>query len=96
VARTQRQIASTGNVVATGRSRCLVLLNWVASAGSGDLTIVDYATGAQSLIAENVHSVAVDVSSDGSDALAPGTRVAFLVRNRIASPYDGLWALELP
>ena len=46
VARTQRAIASTGNVVATGRDWCLALLHWVASGGSGDLTIVDYATGA--------------------------------------------------
>lgn len=96
VAGTERQIASTGHVVATGRQRCLTLLHWVASGGSGDLTIVDYATGAQTLVAQNVHAVAVDASSDAGDALAPGTRVAFLVRNRIASPYDGLWVFELP
>ena len=96
VARTRRLIASTGNVVATGRDRCLALLNWVAHGDSGDLTLVDYATGAQTLIAQNVHAVAVDTSADATDALAPGTRVAFLVRNRIASPYDGLWAIELP
>jgi hypothetical protein len=96
VARTQRQLASGGNVVATGRDRCLALLHWVATGGSGDLTIIDYATGAETLVAENVHSVAVDAAADANDALAPGTRVAFLVRNRIASPYDGLWVLELP
>jgi hypothetical protein len=96
VARTQHRIATTGNVVATGHDRCLALLNWVATGGSGDLTIVDYATGAETLIAQNVHSVAVDASADANDALAPGTRVAFLVRNRIASPYDGLWVFELP
>jgi hypothetical protein len=95
-AQVQLQFASTGNVVATGRDRCLALLNWVASGGSGDLTIVDYATGAQTLIAQNVHSVALDDSADADDALAAGTRVAFLVRNRIASPYDGLWVIELP
>jgi len=95
-AQTQRRISTTGNVVATGRDRCLALLNWVAHGGSGDLTIVDYATGAQTLIAQNVHSVAVDASADAGDALASGTRVAFLVRNRIASPYDGLWVIELP
>jgi hypothetical protein len=96
VARTQRAIASTGNVVATGRDRCLALLHWVASGSSGDLTSVDYATGAATLIAENVHAVAVDASGDPDDALAPGTRVAFLVRNRIPSPYDGLWVIDLP
>ena len=96
VARAQRELATTGNVVAAGRDRCLALLHWVASGSSGDLTIVDYATGAATLIAENVHAVAVDASGDPNDALAPGTRVAFLVRNRIASPYDGLWVIDLP
>jgi hypothetical protein len=96
VARTQHRISSTGNVIATGRDRCLALLDWVATGGSGDLTIVDYATGAQTLVAQNVHSVAVDASSDATDALASGTRVAFLVRNRIESPYDGLWVIDLP
>jgi hypothetical protein len=96
VAQTQQRISSTGNVVVTGHDRCLALLHWVATGGSGDLTIVDYATGAQTLIAQNVHSVAVDAAFDASDALAPGTHVAFLVRNRIASPYDGLWMIDLP
>ena len=96
VARTQRAIASTGNVVATGRDRCLALLHWVASGSSGDLTVIDHATGSATLIAENVHAVAVDASGDPNDALAPGTRVAYLVRNRIASPYDGLWVIDLP
>ena len=95
-ARTQRQVASTGIVVATGRDRCLTLLHWIASAATGDPTIVDYATGAETLIAENVPGAVVDASADPDDALAAGTRVAFIVRNRIASPYDGVWAFELP
>jgi hypothetical protein len=96
VARTERQIASTGTVIATGRDRCLALLHWIASADAGDLTMIDYATGAQTLVAQNVNGAVADASADPDDALAPGTRVAFLVRNRIASPYDGVWAFELP
>lgn len=96
VAQTQRQIASTGTVIATGRDRCLALLHWIASSATGDLTIVDYATGAETPIAENVPGAAVDASADPDDALAAGTRVAFIVRNRIASPFDGVWAFELP
>jgi hypothetical protein len=96
VARTQRQVVNSGTIIATGRDRCLALLHWIRSGGTGDLTIVDYATGAETLIAQNVHGAVIDASADPDDALAPGTRVAFLVRNRIASPYDGVWAFELP
>jgi len=95
-ARTARPLASSGYVVAAGRDRFLAVLRYVAAGGSGDLTSIDYATGTETLIAENVHSVTVDASSDPTDALAPGTRVAYLVRNRIASPYDGLWVTDLP
>ncbi|HTA21741.1 MAG TPA: hypothetical protein VK989_20750 [Polyangia bacterium] len=95
-ARTSRPLASTGHVVATGRDRFLALLHWVAEGAAGDLTSIDYATGTQTLIAQNVSGVAVDASADPDDALAPGTRVAYLVHDRIASPYDGLWVLELP
>jgi hypothetical protein len=94
VARTSRALASTGNVVAIGRERVLALLHWVTG-GSGDLTMIDLATGAHTRLAENVYSVAVDGSASG-DLLAPGTRVGYLVRNRIASPFDGLWVTALP
>jgi hypothetical protein len=94
-ARTSRALATSGHVVATGRDRILFLAHWVAAGGSGDLTTVDLATGATTLIAENVSSVAVDPLTS-NDVLAPGTRVAYLVHNRIAAPYDGLWVVELP
>jgi hypothetical protein len=94
VARTARALASTGNVVAIGRERVLALLHWVTG-GSGDLTMIDLPTGAHTRLAENVYSVAVDGSASG-DLLAPGTRVGYLVRNRIASPFDGLWVTALP
>jgi hypothetical protein len=95
-ARTSRALASTGNVVAIGRDRFLALLHWVADGGSGDLTLLDYATATPTLIAQNVSAVAVDASADPNDGLAPGTRVAYLVHDRIASPYDGLWVIDLP
>ena len=91
-----RSVASTGHVLATGRDRFLALQHVVLADGSGDLTSIDYATGTETLIAENVHSVAVDSSTVPDDALAPGTRVVYLVRNRIASPYDGCWTIDLP
>jgi hypothetical protein len=92
VAGTSRPLTSTGNVLAVGGGRFLALQHWVAGSSSGDLTLIDSETGAATLIAENVYAVALDIS----EALAPGTRVVFLVRSRIASPYDGCWAAELP
>jgi hypothetical protein len=93
---TTRAIPGTGTVVATGRDRFLALSNFVSVSSSGDLTLIDYASGERTLIAENVYDLAVDASPDPHDALAPGTRLVYLVRNRIASPYDGCWAVELP
>jgi hypothetical protein len=94
-ARTARGLATRGHVIATGHDRFVALLHWLGS-GSGDLTLVDYATGAETLIAQNVFAFAIDASPVAGDALGPGTRVVYLVRNRIASPYDGLWAINLP
>jgi hypothetical protein len=98
---TSRAIASTGHLVALGHTRALALLNWETSRQSGDLTLVDLASGAQTVLARDVYAVAVDRgrSADvppGSDALAPGTRVAYLTNNRLASPWDGLWVALLP
>lgn len=98
---TSRAIASAGHLVALGHTRALALLNWESSRESGDLTLIDLASGAQTLLAENVYDVAVDRGTSanippGTDALAPGTRVAFLTNNRLASPWDGLWVASLP
>jgi hypothetical protein len=35
-------------------------------------------------------------ASPDADRLASGTRVAYLVRDRLESPYDGLWVASLP
>jgi hypothetical protein len=93
--------AVNGLLVALGHTRALAHVNWEAGPGSGDLRLIDLATGTQTLLAQNVYAAAVDpgVHADvpaGTDALAVGTRIAFLVRNRIDSPYDGVWVAELP
>jgi hypothetical protein len=98
---TSRALASAGHLVALGHTRALALLNWETSRLSGDLTLVDLASGAQTVLARDVYEVAVDrgKSADvpsGSDPLAPGTRVAYLTNNRLASPWDGLWVVLLP
>lgn len=95
VARTTRKLGHSGSVVATGATRILVFLDWLIGGGSGELDLIDLETGARTLLAENVHSVAVEKTA-GSDALAPGTRIAYISRHRIESPYDGLWVAHLP
>ena len=96
-----RLMGSGGHVVAVGKTCMLALLGWESSRGTGDLTLVDLATGEKTVLAESVFSVAVDpgpsadVSPD-ADPLASGTRVAYLVRDRLESPYDGLWVARLP
>jgi hypothetical protein len=94
-----RPIAGGGHLVALGQSRVLALLNWQLSSSTGDLTLVDLDTGTRTLLAEGVYGVALDPGTDplaDADPLAPGTPIAFLVRNRLASPHDGLWVAQLP
>jgi hypothetical protein len=98
---TSRAIASAGYLVALGHTRALALLNWEVSRATGDLTLIDLLSGEKTVLAEDVYAVDVDrgKSADvpsGTDALAPGTRVAYLTNNRLASPWDGLWVASLP
>jgi hypothetical protein len=95
-ARTQRLLGSGGYVVAVGAHRALVFLSYVKSTMSGTLTLIDLDTGSRTVLGEDVHDVTIDASPSPTDRLAPGTHVAFLVRSRIAGPYDGLWLAELP
>jgi hypothetical protein len=98
--KTSQPFTSASYVVAIGNSRALMLVDWDSTAGSGNLALIDYQTGKQTLLAESAYVAAVDPGpsavSPPADALAPGTRVAYLLRYRIASPYDGLWVAELP
>ncbi len=96
-----RTLASLGHVVALGHTRFLALLDWEPERSDGSLTLVDMASGNQTVFAQNVYAVAVDRGGattvpPGTDALASGTRIAYLTRGRLESPYDGLWLAELP
>jgi len=94
-------LAINGAMAAVGHTRALAYVNWQVSSGSSDLCLIDLATGAQTVLANNVYAADVDPGTyadvpPGTDPLAPGTRVAYLVRERMDSPYDGLWITELP
>jgi hypothetical protein len=94
-----RELASGGHIVTIGSRRALALLDWV-SAGSGDLTLIDYDGGATTLLGQNVAEAILkqplDPSNPALDPLAPGAEVAFLVHDQIDSPYDGIWVASLP
>jgi hypothetical protein len=96
-----QSFAIHGQVISVGHTRALAIVNWDLARNAGDLRLIDLATGEQTLLAENVYTAAVDPGTHaevppGTDALAAGTRIAFLYRHRIDSPYDGLWVTELP
>jgi hypothetical protein len=97
----RRAVCSGCKLVALGESRALLLLDWAVAEQTGSLALVDFVSLARTPLAESVYAVAVDrgTSADvpaGTDALAPGIQVAFLVRNRLRAPYDGLWLVRLP
>jgi len=57
------------------------LLNWISSAATGDLTLIDFDTGATTVLAENVSQVVLQPPAEttglSGDPLAPGLDVAF-------------------
>lgn len=97
----RRAVCGGCKLVALGQTRALLLVDWALADATGNLTLVDLDTLTRTRLAESVYAVAVDRgrSADvppGTDALASGTQVAFLVRNRLVAPYDGLWLASLP
>jgi hypothetical protein len=86
--------------VMTGATRALTLLNWISSAATGDLTLIDFDTGATTVLAENVSQIVLQPPAEttglSGDPLAPGLDVAFVVHDLLDSPYDGVWVATLP
>jgi hypothetical protein len=93
---TAHALATGGNTIAVGAKRILTLAHWLPVGGSGDLTEVQLETGQPTLMAENVSFIAVEESAPAADPLAAGTRLVFVVHNRLSSPFDGLWVATLP
>jgi hypothetical protein len=90
---TSRVIGEAGEVVAVGPKRVLARLR--IAGGKGDLTLIDLDSGIRTKLAESVALVAIE-QGQGTDPLAAGTHVAFVLSNPIASPYDGVWLVTLP
>jgi hypothetical protein len=66
------------------------------SAGSGDLFLLDLASGAETVLAHNVVEMALPRAAAGADPLAAGTPLAYLVQARVPYRYDGVWRGTLP
>jgi hypothetical protein len=74
-----------------GNRRIVITEHWNTQDGTGELVLLDPATGARTSVARAVSGFAI-----GGDVDAAGTRLAYAIRNRAASPRDGLWLATLP
>ncbi|HEY7376510.1 MAG TPA: hypothetical protein VIF57_30405, partial [Polyangia bacterium] len=86
-------LAERGRMVTLGQTRFLGQFHF--SSGVGDLTAVDFTTGQQTMLAQEF-SVTAFPEPQGDDPFAPGTRVVYEFAARSASPYDGIWVVNVP
>jgi hypothetical protein len=73
-----------------GNQRVLVIDHWNSQDASGNLELVDIASGTHQVLAHAVTDLAASGSIDGA------ARVMYAVRGRFASGQDGLWQTTLP
>jgi hypothetical protein len=74
-----------------GNRRVLLIDHWNTQDTSGELALIDVATGARQGLGRAVSDFTV-----WDDVDAGGANVAYVVRSRVASPRDGLWLTTLP
>ena len=93
-----RQLLTGVGSVVPGMSRVLAVTRRFGGSaeGSGDLVLVDMATGEQTRLAQNVAAAALAPSCADCDPTAPGTTVAYVVQARVPFAFDGLWLGRLP
>jgi hypothetical protein len=82
--------------LAAADARVLVIANWSAQDRSGDLLLVDRASGAQTVLAGGVRDFAVAPACAGCGVLDAGAALAIVRVGREAAASDGLWAAALP
>jgi hypothetical protein len=84
-----------------GHGRVLALSHKIggdnaSSSGTGDMSIVDLASGGETILARNVTDVAVPRVCADCDPIAPGTPLLYGVQARVPFKYDGLWLGTVP
>jgi hypothetical protein len=82
-----------GFIAGMGQSRVLGIFNVDESRGNLKALALD--TGATTALAPEF-AVMAFAEPQGTDPLAPGTRVVYQFQARTASPYDGIWVTPCP
>jgi hypothetical protein len=93
-----RVLARNVRTLQLGRRRALVLARPLSGSngGPGDLSVVDLANGAETRLAQNVTSFALDPACAACDPVDAGARLVYVVHARVPWKYDGLWSGSLP
>jgi hypothetical protein len=87
----ERPIASaTAFTMALGTRRLLAMTRWNSQDRSGQIELFDLAQGTSTVLAEPVTSLAAAGSVDDA------TDIAYVMRTRSPSAFDGLWFATLP
>lgn len=82
-----------------GAGRILALTRKIAGrfSGTGDLVLVDLATGAETILSHNVSEATLSpLACDRCDPLTSGVGLTYVVQARIPWRHDGLWVAALP
>jgi len=88
---TERPIAvSTAFTMALGTRRLVALTGWSNQDQSGRVELFDLVTGTSTVIAEPATTLAVAGSVDDA------ADIAYVLRTRVPSAFDGLWLATLP
>jgi hypothetical protein len=91
VTRGENILSTNYNEGVFGNRRILITDHWNTQDSTGELVLVDPETGARTSLARAVSEFSV-----GGDVDAAATNLVYAVRNRAASPRDGLWLATLP
>lgn len=93
---TKRIVATHVPQIVYGTNRVLVSEDANHAGDGARLTLIDLATGAGSVIAENVALMAVARPCPTCLPLDPGARTAFVIQARFPFAQDGVWSGILP
>jgi hypothetical protein len=82
-------------VIPAGR-RILAMVRYGSQDRTADLVLFDRATDRELPLGDSVVDFALGAPPGGGLALAPGTPLAFILRDRAPTTREGVWAMRLP
>jgi hypothetical protein len=91
-----RLLASHVVQVITAGRRILAMVRYASQDRTADLVLYDRATDRELPLADSVVDFALGAQPAGVEALAPGTPLAFILRDRAPTTREGVWATRLP